>query len=134
MFTTSFSKIMQTPSVCLLRSLYRPKRISVSGSGTGEILITLSFPHRLHLTGRSLISVVGNNHSTVCLPQHGQRKRRRSVFISLSSGFCCMVFCKLTSPHFETFAERKKQKSPCHNRIRDYLAQALRLRRRFSCN
>lgn len=71
------------------------------GAGSIEILTILSLPHRLHLTGKSLTSVVGSNHNTVCLPHAGQRKRRWSTLFSTSCCFSCNcyhpVFCVLCS-------------------------------------
>ena len=70
-----------TPQIALAmgRRLY--------GTGSSEIFTILSLPHRLHLIGRSLTSVVGSNHNTVCLPHTGQRKRRWFILFSLS---CCL--------------------------------------------
>lgn len=93
------------------------------------MLTMLSFPHRLHLIGRFLISVSGSNHSTVCLPHMGHRKRRRSTFISSSAGFCCNLFCKMKSPRScALLCQPQKRKACTIIAFRDSMAQALRLR------
>ena len=56
---------------CLLLSHFQQS----TGTDSDEMFTTLSFPHSLHFTGRSRTSVVGSNHSTVCLPHFGQRNR-----------------------------------------------------------
>lgn len=99
---------------------------------SGAMLTIHSLPHRLHLIGRSLTSVVGSSHSTVCLPQDGHRKRRRVVSVSLSSDFGCNVSCKCFTSFYRLKIQIKKPAPQSHKN--DYMAQALRLRRRFNCN
>ena len=58
----------------------------------------LSLPHRLHFTGKSLISVVGSNHKIVCLPHIGQSRRLRLLCTSSACGWDSIAFCKKVSP------------------------------------
>lgn len=95
---------------------------------SGEMLIMLSLPHRLHLIGKSLISVVGSNHNTVCLLHTGQKKRFWLLFVpSFCKTFCNVIHLKLIC-----HSVRQNKKSRHHNRSNDYWAQALRRRRRLN--
>lgn len=78
------------------------------GSSVRVTLTTLSFPHLLHLIGRSLISVVGSNHKTVCLPHTGHIKRLRFVFVSSDCGFSNSS-CKSHHLVFHPLATKNKK-------------------------
>jgi hypothetical protein len=83
----------------------------------GKIFTTLSLPHRLHLMGRSLICVVGSSHSTVCLPQDGQKNRRCFPLVSSFCGLHCKS-CNYYHLVFLSHLWRKdKTKNLHHNRI-----------------
>jgi len=76
----------------------------------------LSLLHRLHLIGRSLISVSGSNHNTVCLPHRGQSNRRRDVSTSFFSVLSCGVVFKIGSP-YSYLRPKAKKKSLYHYRV-----------------
>lgn len=72
-----------------------------------------SLLHRLHLTGKSFIIVVGSNHKTVCLPQEGQRYRWRFVFASVVLGLNWMVFCNNYHLDFLLVCSNRAIKKAC---------------------
>lgn len=88
---------------------------------------TLSFPQSLHLIGKSLTSVVGSSHSTVCLPHAGHRKRLWFDLFSALFNFSANSFHLVLR---SSLTKKSKQKSLYHYRLMRYMAQAQRLRRK----
>lgn len=96
------------------------------------MLTTLSMPHRLHLIGKSLTSVVGSNHKTVCFPHAGHKNL---LWFSFS---VCKLFCNSLSPHSGLPPFVIKQKTCTTDHIKAILgagakAQAQRMYI-FNCN
>ena len=73
----------------------------------------LSFPHRLPLTGRFFISVVGSSHKTVCFPQAGQRKRLYVANLPSSCVLWCAFSDKCYHPNFWTQCDRRTNLKAC---------------------
>lgn len=98
------------------------------GTGSIGILMILSFPHRLHLTGRSFTCVVGSSQSTVCFPHSGHKKRLCS---DLVSSICCFS-CNCYHLVFQLLFHEIRCEMPApRSRRGQYMAQALRRRRKL---